>query len=124
MSLYNQFKNLLDPAQQEQYVSVFRKLDAVAKKKNQKVIYSVCDEGTNEGWEARSQLAAKLLREKAPDILTIGDINGYRELMLSAPYLHAAGFNNGWGGSYGINRRARKACCWPRKRTRKAGTAS
>jgi hypothetical protein len=105
MGLYNQFKNLLDPAQQEQYASVLAKLDAVARKKNQTVIYSICDEGTNEGWEARSELAAKVMREKAPDILTIGDINGYRELMLCARYLHASGFNNGWGGSYGTNRR-------------------
>lgn len=104
MNMYNKFKNLLDPAQQEEYVGVIRKLDAAAKKKGLKVIFSLCDEGTNDGVEARSGLVAKIVREKAPDILTIGDINGYRELMQCAPYLNAAAFNNGWGGSYSTSR--------------------
>ena len=104
MNMDGSFKNLLDPAQQEDYVNVIRKLDAAAKRKGLKVIYSICDENTNDGGEAKSMLCAKIVREKAPEILTIGDINGYRELMVSAPYLHAAAFNNGWGGSYGTSR--------------------
>ena len=104
MNLYGKFKNLLDPAEQEAFVNVLRKLEEAAKKKNQKVIYSLCDEGTNDGFEARSGLAARIVREKAPEIQTIGDINGYRELMQCAPYLRAAAFNNGWGGSYGTSR--------------------
>ncbi|MFB3894013.1 MAG: hypothetical protein ACE15C_18550 [Phycisphaerae bacterium] len=104
MNMYGQFRNLLDPAQQDEYCNVLKKLDAVAKKKGVPVIYSLCDETTNDGREALAMLVAKFTREKIPDIKTIGDINGYRELMGSAPNLYAAGFNNGWGGSYGTNR--------------------
>ena len=59
MNMYGKFKNLLDPAQQEEYVNVIRKLDAAAKKKGLKVVYSLCDEGTNDGVEARSGLAVR-----------------------------------------------------------------
>lgn len=105
MNMYGKFKNLLDPKQQDEYCAVLKKLDAAAKKKNQKVIYSLCDETTNDGKEALAQLVAKFTHEKVPDIVTIGDINGYRELMLCAPYLNKAGFNNGWWGNFGTNRR-------------------
>jgi hypothetical protein len=104
MGMYNRFTNLLDPKQQDEYCDVIKKLDAAAKKKNQKVIYSLCDETTNGGREALAALVAKFTHEKIPDIVTIGDINGYRELMLCAPYLHKAGFNNGWWGNYNTNR--------------------
>jgi len=105
MNLYNQFKNLLDPKQQQAYCDVFRRLDAAAKKKGQKAIYSVGDELTNDGREALTALVSKITHDRIPEIETISDINGYRELMLSAPYLNAAGFNNGWHGGYKTNRR-------------------
>lgn len=98
------FNNLLDPKQQEDFANVFKRMDAAARKKNQKVIYTVVDEGTNSGEEGISELAARILKEKAPEVRTIGDINGYRELMRCAPWLSAAGFNNGWQGGYSTNR--------------------
>jgi len=104
MNLYNKFTNLLDPQQQEQYCNVLKRLEAVAQRKKQKVIYSLCDEATNDGREALSELVARFSRDRLPALYTIGDINGYRELMRSAPHFRAAGFNNGWHGSYGTNR--------------------
>lgn len=104
MNMYAQFKNLLDPKQQEAYCEVLRKIADVAARKKQKVIFSLGDECTNDGREAMTQLVAKLVHERMPDLYTISDINGYRELMGAAPYLKAAGFNNGWQGGFSSNR--------------------
>jgi len=105
MNLYGRFRNLLDASQEERYVAVFRALEDAARRKRQEVIYSICDETTNDGKEAVAETAARLLHERLPDLKIIGDINGYRELTRCAPYLTAAGFNNGWHGNYGTNRR-------------------
>jgi len=104
MNMYGKFKDLLDPKQQDEYCAVLKKLETVARKRNQKVFYSLCDETTNDGREAIAELVATFTKAKVPEIARIGDINGYRELTRCAPYLNAAGFNNGWQGSFGTNR--------------------
>jgi len=91
-------------AWQQAWAQVFRDYDAVAKKYDQKVIYSIGDESTNDGREQQVINAAKVSKELLDDLLIISDINGYKELFGMAPYIDAAGFNNGWTGSYGTNR--------------------
>ncbi|MFQ5808380.1 MAG: hypothetical protein ACE5JM_02075, partial [Armatimonadota bacterium] len=92
-------------AWQDAYCKVFRDYDAVAAKLRQKVIYSIGDETTNEGREALIHEVAKVVKRRLDDLLICSDINGYRELMALAPLVDICGFNNGWHGSYGTNRK-------------------
>jgi len=87
------------------YVQIFRDHDAVAKRLGQKVIYSIGDETTNDGREGMIRRVGEVAKERMDDLELMSDINGYRELTALAPLLDACGFNNGWGGSYGTNRR-------------------
>ena len=95
----------LDKAWQDAFVKYFRDHEKVAQRYRQKVIYSIGDETTNDGGEARIIQVGRLAKERMDDLALISDINGYRELMGLAPFLDACGFNNGWAGSYGTNRR-------------------
>ncbi|KPJ53986.1 MAG: hypothetical protein AMS16_05000, partial [Planctomycetes bacterium DG_58] len=112
MSLYNKMPSDLgspwDKAWQDAYVKIFRDYEAVAKRLGQKVIYSIGDETTNSGGEAKIIKVGEIAKERMDDIDLMSDINGYRELMGLAPNLDACGFNNGWSGSYGTNRQEHK----------------
>ncbi|HUV38088.1 MAG TPA: hypothetical protein VMY39_00665, partial [Planctomycetota bacterium] len=110
MNLYKQMPSDLgspwDKAWQDAYVKVFRDYEAVAKRLGQKVIYSIGDETTNDGGEAKIIKVGEICKQRLDDLDLMSDINGYRELMGLAPNLDACGFNNGWGGSYQTNRKA------------------
>ena len=89
---------------QDAFVKILRDYQAVADKHKQKVIYSIGDEGTNDGSEAKIIEIGKLTKTRMNDLNFMSDINGYRELVGMAPYLDACGFNRGWEGGYGTNR--------------------
>ncbi len=95
----------LNPAWQDAFERHFRNHEAVAKRAGQKVVYSIGDETTNSGGEARIIEIARAAKARMNDLNLISDINGYRELIGLAPFLDACGFNNGWRGGFGSNRR-------------------
>lgn len=109
MNLYQKMpKNLgtpWDKPWQDAFVKIFGDYDAVARRLGQKVIYSIGDETTNDGGEARIIHVGRIVKQRLGDLRLMSDINGYRELMGLAPNLAACGFNNGWQGSYATNRR-------------------
>lgn len=106
-ALIQKYGTQWNKAWQDAFCGILRKLNDAAKKHNQPVTFSITDETTNEGYERLAWWVAKTTRQELPEINLAGDINGYRELMLTSPYLNVAGFNNGWGGSYGLNRARR-----------------
>ena len=77
-----------------------RLLHAETQKHDVPVLMSVADELTNKGIEG-VKIAGRLGRfvwEELPEIATTSDMNGYREVMATAPWLNVATFNNGWDG--------------------------
>ena len=85
---------------QQKYIQVMRLLHAETQKHDVPVLMSIADELTNKGIEG-VEIAGRLGRfvwEELPEIATTSDMNGYREVMATAPWLNVATFNNGWDG--------------------------
>lgn len=103
-TLRSQFGDPYQKAWQDAYCATIRKFDVVARKLGQKTTYSIGDETTNDGGEGTAYWVGKVTKEQLSDLSIASDINGYRELMLMAPNIDVAGFNNGWQGGYRTNR--------------------
>jgi hypothetical protein len=85
---------------QQKYIQVMMLLHAEVLRHNIPVLLSIGDELTNKGIEG-VQIAGRLARfvwEELPEIATTSDMNGYMEVMVMAPFLNVATFNNGWDG--------------------------
>jgi len=85
---------------QQKYIQVMKRLQAEVQRHQVPVVMSIGDELTNKGVEG-VKIGASLARfvwEELPEVATVSDMNGYREVMAMAPYLNVAAFNNGWDG--------------------------